>query len=100
MLTRALFLIFLLCSAFADAHVISQHELNIAYKTPFKSANAMVNKMTNREKIGQLMLVDFRYWKKNDASQNALHNKNIKKSALVNIVSTSSLGNKKRKKEK
>ncbi len=68
MLTRALFLIFLLCSAFADAHVISQHELNIAYKTPFKSANAMVNKMTNREKIGQLMLVDFRYWKKNDAS--------------------------------
>ncbi|MCK5819218.1 MAG: beta-N-acetylhexosaminidase [Psychromonas sp.] len=66
MSVRQLFLMLLCFSASAHANAISQHQLTLAYKTSFRSAKVIVNKMTDREKIGQLMLLDFRYWKKND----------------------------------
>ncbi|WP_019612823.1 glycoside hydrolase family 3 protein [Psychromonas ossibalaenae] len=54
--------VLLSCAFSVNAHVLSQKELDKAYQTPESAARQLVAEMSLREKIGQLIMLDFRYW--------------------------------------
>jgi len=62
MLKKTALSVLLSCAFSVNAHVLSQEELDKAYQTPETSAKQLVAEMSLREKIGQLIMLDFRYW--------------------------------------
>lgn len=51
-------------SAFSMANPITQAQLNELWQDKQKSAQEIVDNMSEAEKIGQLFMLDFRYWNK------------------------------------
>lgn len=60
-----------LFSALSMADPITQAQLNELWKDKQKSADEIVNKMSEAEKIGQLFMLDFRYWNKDSNGEPA-----------------------------
>ncbi len=58
-------------SAFSMANPITQAQLNELWQDKQKSAQEIVNNMSEAEKIGQLFMLDFRYWNKDSHGEPA-----------------------------
>lgn len=60
-----------LLSAMSLADPLSQTQLNELWKDKQKSADEIVKNMSEAEKIGQLFMLDFRYWNKDSKGEPA-----------------------------
>lgn len=60
-----------LLSTMSLANPISQTQLNTMWKDKQKSADEIVKNMSEAEKIGQLFMLDFRYWNKDNNGEPA-----------------------------
>ncbi|ELX8379942.1 glycoside hydrolase family 3 protein [Providencia vermicola] len=60
-----------LLSAVSLAEPISQAQLDTLWKNKQKSAEEIVNNMSEAEKIGQLFMLDFRYWNQDSKGEPA-----------------------------
>lgn len=60
-----------LVSAISLADPLTQSQLDTLWKDKQKSADEIVNNMSEAEKIGQLFMLDFRYWNKDSKGEPA-----------------------------